>query len=417
MIKICDVIMGGGKSQSAITYMNEHPERRFVYITPFVSETERIARDCPNLNFVLPSNKLPQFNFSKVEHTRWLLKIGANIATTHVAFRSYTDDMLEYIREHNYVLIADEAVDVFTEMSCSTGDLKVLMDAGCIKQVGDHYEKTDKEYTGVKLRDLYEAIRCNNLIQVPVGDDGMEYYYWALPPEALIAFGEVYVLTYLFASSEFKYFLDIYGIPYTYIGVSYDNGVYRFSDKPEYTPSYVHSISEKIHVFGEEKKERDVGRNYHALSSNWFRNHPTQTAVLKNNVYNFLRHKNPHCKGEDIMWSCFKECKKNLRGDGYSKQHIEFNAKAKNEYRHKTVLAYCVNIFQKPSRVRFFKQFGIDYDIDGYALSTMIQWIWRSAIRDGKPISVYIPSRRMRELLLDWLSSLSMEVNASETVA
>jgi len=37
----------------------------------------------------------------------------------------------------------------------------------------------------------------------------------------------------------------------------------------------------------------------------------------------------------------------------------------------------------------------------------MIQWIWRSAIRDGKEIWVYIPSRRMRELLKKWLLELS----------
>ena len=44
---------------------------------------------------------------------------------------------------------------------------------------------------------------------------------------------------------------------------------------------------------------------------------------------------------------------------------------------------------------------------DEYALSEMIQWIWRSAIRDGKEIWVYIPSRRMRELLKKWLLDLS----------
>lgn len=41
---------------------------------------------------------------------------------------------------------------------------------------------------------------------------------------------------------------------------------------------------------------------------------------------------------------------------------------------------------------------------DDYALSEMIQWVWRSAIRDGKEIWVYIPSRRMRELFQNWLN-------------
>ena len=31
--------------------------------------------------------------------------------------------------------------------------------------------------------------------------------------------------------------------------------------------------------------------------------------------------------------------------------------------------------------------------------------IWRSAIRDGKPINLYIPSKRMRELLINWINN------------
>ena len=46
-------------------------------------------------------------------------------------------------------------------------------------------------------------------------------------------------------------------------------------------------------------------------------------------------------------------------------------------------------------------------DEDAYALSVMVQWIWRSAIRDGDEIYLYIPSSRMRTLLLDWIEKTS----------
>ena len=42
-------------------------------------------------------------------------------------------------------------------------------------------------------------------------------------------------------------------------------------------------------------------------------------------------------------------------------------------------------------------------DEDAYALSEMLQFIWRSAIRDGKEIWVYLPSVRMRSLLEEWI--------------
>ena len=51
----------------------------------------------------------------------------------------------------------------------------------------------------------------------------------------------------------------------------------------------------------------------------------------------------------------------------------------------------------------FFIKRGTNIDQDRYALSEMIQWIFRSAIRKGKPIDIYIPSQRMRELFKKWL--------------
>ena len=51
--------------------------------------------------------------------------------------------------------------------------------------------------------------------------------------------------------------------------------------------------------------------------------------------------------------------------------------------------------------------FGVEVREDMYALSEMIQWVWRSAIRDGKDIWIYIPSRRMRELFQNWLDSIA----------
>lgn len=38
MIKVCDAIMGSGKSSAAINYMNEHPDKKFIYITPYLNK-------------------------------------------------------------------------------------------------------------------------------------------------------------------------------------------------------------------------------------------------------------------------------------------------------------------------------------------------------------------------------------------
>ena len=70
-------------------------------------------------------------------------------------------------------------------------------------------------------------------------------------------------------------------------------------------------------------------------------------------------------------------------------------------------MAYTVNRFLNPLVTQFFKLAGVEIDEDAYALSEMLQFIWRSAIRDGRPITIYIPSFRMRRLLEKWIDENS----------
>ena len=407
MIKVCDCIMGSGKSQSAIAYMNEHKDKKFVYVTPYLDEATRIVEACPDLDFKEPSDAISEFDFSKVSHTRYLLSLGHNIASTHAALRSYTKDMLDNIRKFGYTLIIDEAMDVFHEAEYKAADIRLLQRAGFFNETDDGYEWTGLEYEGGKLTDLYLMLRCSNLMKVSVKGEKTRFYYWAVPIDVLRAFSDTIVLTYLFHCQEFKYFLDIYGEEYKYIGILKEGDSYRFTEDRGYIPEYVPRLKEMIHIFDNEKIN-SIGDGKKAISKNWFKDHPEEVKQLKNNLYNYFRNYRK-CGVDPIMWGTYKNCAVKLRGKGYTNQHLVFNQKATNEFRDRTSLAYCVNIFQRPSRVKFFREIGITYDEDGYALSTMIQWIWRSAIRDGKEIWIYIPSRRMRELLIGWIEKVTKE--------
>ena len=68
---------------------------------------------------------------------------------------------------------------------------------------------------------------------------------------------------------------------------------------------------------------------------------------------------------------------------------------------------------QMPDIKKFITHYDINFDEDLFALSALLQWIWRSQIRDGKPIQIYIPSERMRGLLKGWIGeSVNLEVVA-----
>ena len=52
---------------------------------------------------------------------------------------------------------------------------------------------------------------------------------------------------------------------------------------------------------------------------------------------------------------------------------------------------------------KFFETNDVPVNEDGFATSEMLQFIWRSAIREGNEIWLYIPSIRMRTLLYKWI--------------
>ena len=36
-------------------------------------------------------------------------------------------------------------------------------------------------------------------------------------------------------------------------------------------------------------------------------------------------------------------------------------------------------------------------------VTELIQWVWRSGVRRGEPITLYLPAPRMRRIFFDWL--------------
>lgn len=401
---MCDAIMGTGKSSAAITYMNEHPDKKFIYITPYLDEATRIATACASMEFFEPQ-KRSEFNGSKTLHTIDLVKRGENIATTHQAFRFYPMELLELVRDRGYTLIIDENVDVLETLDEDPADIQMAIDAGYIEETCNGvYHLVKDVYTGRAHKDLFRILRTRDLIKV-TGERKESFFYWQLPPELITSFEDVFILTYLFKGQSLHHFLEMYSIPYQFVGVDYANGQYRFSDTVHYVPEYVRSLKDRIHIIENEKLNR-VGEDNFALSMSWFNKEGSDITTLKNNISNFYKHLT-QTGADERMWSTFADAEYKLRGKGYSNGFVTFNTKATNKYKGRSALAYCTNIFMNVGQKLFYQTNGVDVGEDEYALSTMVQWIWRSAIRDGDDICLYIPSKRMRKLLISWIEEVS----------
>lgn len=410
MVRVCDAIMGTGKSSAAITYLNEHPNDRFIYITPYLNEAARIKRECPQARFIEPSDKIPKYEGKKSLHTAALIKEGRNISTTHQAFRGYTPDMLADIRQQGYTLIIDENIEMLEQFNIDVGDLQLAIDAGYIHEENGAYSIVRDDYHGTALKELFYMLKSRELLKVVDKDDVL--FYWALPPELILAFRDVFILTYLFDGQSIHHFLEIYNIPYEFIGIDKTGeNTYRFGDYPGYTPEYVSHLGDMIHILDNEKLN-SIGDDYHALSMSWFERKSDDVKQLKRNIMNCYKNIWGDVPLDKRLWGAYNSALSKLKGKGYTNAFLVFNAKATNDYRNRSHLIYPVNIFMNVEEKKFYHLHGVEVDEDMYALSVMVQWIWRSGIRDGQETYIYVPSRRMRTLLTNWIDSFSKGGNA-----
>ncbi len=414
MIKVCDAIMGTGKSSAAISYMNSHPKDKFIYITPYLDEAKRIKENCPALHFVEPSNRIPKYNFKKVNHTAELISEEKNIATTHQAFKSYTDEMLEDIKRYGYTLIVDENVDVLESVDLHPDDLRLILNAGYISEKDNTYTLLKNEYSGRAFSELFRMLHYRDLMHI-TDKNNDTLFYWVLPPKLFTSFKDVFILTYLFEGQSLYYFMKIYNLPYERIGIKRTkDGGYCFGDYPGYTPEYVAHLKDKLHIL-DKPKLNEVGNDYYSLSMNWYKKDESDVNAVKDNVYNFFRNIMAEIPSAKRLCGAYKSAFNKVKGKGYTKSFLTFNSKATNAYRDKICLTYIVNLFMNTNEKQFYRSHGIEPDEDIYALSIMVQWIWRSAIRDGEEVYLYIPSRRMRTLLINWMDSLSKTQSGGET--
>ena len=224
-------------------------------------------------------------------------------------------------------------------------------------------------------------------------------------PHMLKAFNEVFMLTYMFDGQYQKAYLDFFGFDYQIVGVKRDENGYYFSDRPDEPPPL--DYQNLINIV-DKPQLNAPGESKYALSKNWYARRPRNDKdikLLRRGLRNFFEGAGGDSGSR--LWTCFKEEQSKLIAESgrYRNNFLQISARATNEYRDKTDVAYMVNRFADPNVMKFFASRGIEIDQDAFALSEMLQWIWRSAIRDDRPINLYVPSSRMRELLIDWIEN------------
>lgn len=406
MITVIDAPCGAGKTSWAIQEMNKGSNRNYIFVTPFLSEVDRIKEEVVSRKFYDPMNN--NRKGSKLEGLKNLILNDKDICTTHALFKTLDEDCINLLKCHSYTLVLDECLNVLEEIPISKSDYENLIDKHVTINSDNRVIWTDKEYQG--RYDDYKRYAETNSLYVYCES----LFMWTFPVEVLKSFDDTYIMTYLFDGQIQKYYYDMFGLQYTKKSVCKDSLGYHLSSYCPYWYEDHDKLKKLINICEDvklnnidyssnRKKQTDFSKSWWANSSK-----KSQKAQLMKNAYNYLKNQ-MKAKVDDTIWTVFKKENKNEKGAPYAKirdyssSYISCNSRATNEYSNTSNLVYLVNRYLSPVEIEFFKRSGIEVNQELWALSELIQWIWRSRIRKEEPINIYIPSARMRSLLKDYL--------------
>jgi hypothetical protein len=196
---------------------------------------------------------------------------------------------------------------------------------------------------------------------------------------------------------EFDYFSNINDIGNEYTEYAYNTHVLN-PPKLNY--------KELITIL-DHSKLNSIGNDKYDLSEKWFKENPEKVKQLKNNIINYytniVKDKNKSLK---CFWTTYLQYYSNIKGKGYTKgfwhKSVYRYEKKHNEWKDRIYLAYLRNDFIGVNQNCSLTQ-------DQYALTSLLLFICKSGIREGKRITVYIPSKRMRSLLEEWIREQEYE--------
>ena len=416
---------GSGKTTWAINEINKsNKDEKFIVVTPFLKECDRIIESCPKKNFVQPDAR--KGKGKKRTHFLELIQNSENIVSTHSLFSNIDDEIIEAIKATQYTLILDEVFGVVEKYNIyqepkyensdvdrlTRSDIKSLAAKEYIIVEDDFRITWNNEYTLHK----YEPLKR-------LADRGLLYLVndslllWSFPVEVFREgmFANIFILTFQFNHQIQYYYYSYFGLKFDKYHIETIDGKYTKvkTINNEHEKEWIKSIAPLINIC-EEKKLNAIGSSYMSikgtsvsttLSKNWYKNNPGLYKKIRNNSMNFIRNYSNKKTNNDIMWTCFKENQIAIGKNNLAIKHfVSLNSRATNEYGHKHCLIYLINRYINPFFTHFFFKRDIIVDEECYALSELLQWLMRSRLRNGESVDIFCPSERMREMLQSYLS-------------
>ena len=407
-IKVVDAICGAGKTSYAIQEMKFPFGRRYIYVTPYLKEIDRVI-EATNKDFKEPTNKNSEG--SKLEGLRKLISKGENIVCTHELFKLCNQEILDLIEEMGYTLMLDEVLNVINKINITKDDIDMLSDTGRIKINEDgSINWRDNTYEG-KFEELKHLAKNDNLFLF-----NNTFMFWTLHSKSFEVFKEIYIFTYLFDGQIQRYYYDLHGFEYEKYSVTHNGKEYElvpYNNKFDNREK----IAKRLNIY-EDKGKSKFNSNFckrptkNMFSTRWLKNCDEETINrINKNLESYF--KSVKVNKSNSFWTTIKDVAPKLKNKmatyyntNKKSNFVSVNIRATNEYKDCTSCAFMYNRYMNPVEKAFFEFHNVKVDEDTLACSDLIQFLFRGVIRNADSeeiLNVYIPSVRMRELLYKYL--------------
>jgi hypothetical protein len=411
MLEILDALPGSGKTTAIFKYMANNRSSPWLYLSPMKSQIdERVPKEADEvgMTFFIATEKGKRSEYrTKTAQVLEAMQEGKNIACTHTLMLMFKSEHIQLIRDKGYNIVCDEELDLISGYnSLKKGDISFLLENKHIEVSEDDGKvsfltemSSEARYSDVKLYAdmgcLYSAKTRNEFLVIQIS------------PRVVEAASRFILLTYNYEGSIMSTFMKMHGFDSKLMsGIS----TYKTSQEIVKEVSNLLSFVETPTV---KKWQRKSG-----LSMTWWRNiSPEDTTELGKVCKSIMA----ACKAnsESTMVTMPKGNYVGVNEEGKTVKklvvpkltmdvaYVTHNARATNEFAHKTLAINLCNLYPSQPVKVYMQDMGFECNNDTYALNTLIQWIFRGCIRDGKPMKVALLSGRMSTLLKEWVSKMS----------
>jgi len=425
-VRACGSFRSGGADPRR--QAGQCPEKRYIIFVSTI--TERDGRFLKELDAKTPEEH------PYIQSLANLVLKGENIVTTKSLFTFFNENTIEAFRKSkfSYTAYFDEMPDLFRETmggvkktdnfgnitSFGKADVLLMQEAGMILREKDilRYNPDcdyDRSESGYKVFDAVKKLSCSSALY-PFGDrNGRFTTVLAFTRrEAFACFQECWIYSYRTWGSLLHNYCILNNINMVYYHIN--DGRVMMNPEGRYAETCPAGMERLVILDG-----RRFNIEY-KLTKSWFKRAGAESGggMLKNlktcfrNAYEFM--KKHGVRSDSFYFTTFTEDREMLdsRGKHYPslKRFLPCNTKATNDYSECTGVAYVCNRFFDVSCTSFLSQKAkesgrpeLQFDNDNYALTELLQFIYRSNLRvrnSDKKVYVWVPDRRMRRLLQDY---------------